>query len=232
MARYLPFSIAAAVALVLAGGCTMHASPIRTWQFYDTVTDKPVENVLLLEWIEKVASDSPVTAGFEQQVPAADTLTGLRGGMITPDNREFRPGLNTGVTMIAVNVSERSRFMAIRPGYGYRIVFANPQRLTRLDVPDAADESIAYVLLDPRADADDAVDWLAWLANGRSLIAKGDWHQRDLIYKSFGDYWDRTVKEKGPLVEANLSVRNELRKEIARIYRDELARPAPALPVQ
>ena len=74
-----------------------------------------------------------------------------------------------------------------------------------------------------------AVDWLHWLANGRTVLRNRLTDvQRKRVYESFADYWDRAVKQKPADVQAELSARPaeaNLGGELSRIYREEVGRP-------
>ncbi len=234
MKRLLRFTVLLllAGATCLSAGCRLHASPVREWYFFDRKTGLPVDSVLLLEWAEKEVSSSPEAMGFERQVPSTETLQSIRAAELTRTDPTFRPTTRTRIHSYAVTVWEGARFMAVHPAYGFRVQRASEEQLARLPVEIAAEESIAYVVLTHETDPAMAADWLHWLANGQSLVARdlpGPLQGR--LYQAFAAYWDRTAAEQGPQLYAELGSRPpEVAAELERIYRDELSRPPPPRP--
>lgn len=231
MIRTLPIAPFLVAAALLAGGCTFHRTPIDTWCFYDRQTAQPIGEVVLLEWTERTRSRSPEAQAFETQVPVRENLVAVRAGRISRDRPTFRPVIRGNVQAWAMTWSQRSRYMAICPGYGFRVTFASQEELARMSIDSAGDTSVGHVVLSRQLDPAVAVDWLAWLAAGRAVMRDGlSYAQRRSVYAAFADYWDRLRDSRAADLQSELSTRPpglNLSGELSRIYREELDRKEP-----
>jgi hypothetical protein len=125
--------------------------------------------------------------------------------------------------------------MACCPGYNCRVNFASQEELAKLNL-ESADGSVVHIMLSGLVEPTDAVDWLAWLTNGRAVLHdKLAPAERRAVYDAFTAYWEKVAKSRSAELAAELAGRTaqptegNLAGELTRIYREEVGRPAPKL---
>jgi hypothetical protein len=172
---------------------------------------------------------------FEPRVPGREDLASVRAVQLTREQPTFPQPLRGNIQAYAISWNDRSRYMACCPGYDCRVNFASQEELAKLNV-ESSDDSVVHIMLSGLVEPTDAVDWLAWLTNGRAVLRdKLTAAQRRDVYEAFAAYWEKVAKARSAELAAELASRTaqptegNLAGELPRIYREEVGRPAPKL---